>query len=173
MLKDLTYPTQWKNVWEIADSSKLTTFKPITFIDCPRQYHYNKQKGGKRKMDIYLTNEEYFDLLVRGRKHLDSIKELEFEDSDHLGDKYTVSNCGLCNDSLTTKDIALFPKNFPHRTTMKYRKPHHKCPLDEKKERSSQGCFYSCLGFNKKVKTVNDVKVLFDERIEELSKTAS
>lgn len=72
--------------------------------------------------NIYLTDEQYLSLLIRQRDRITHIKEASGEDSTHSGDKYTVTNVGLCDELLTTKDTALWPEDFPQRKSMKYRK---------------------------------------------------
>lgn len=70
-------------------------------------------------------------------------------DSTEIGNKYTESNCGMCNDNFTDEDMALFPDQYPSRKTMKYRAENHKCPFDERKIGDfSMGCFYDCYIFN-------------------------
>lgn len=104
--------------------------------------------------DIYLTDEQYLKLL-------DKVKDLVIRedsyfvfDSTTIGDKYTTSNIGLCNEELTDLDTALFPNEFKNynRKCMKYKKEHHLCPFDnrikliETKETTNMlnGCYYTC-----------------------------
>lgn len=117
---------------------------------------------------IYLTDAQYLDLLKRARAHLDTIDEAYGYDSTVPGCKFTDSNIGLCNDSLTTLEIAMWPEDFPTRPTMKYRKERHKCPLDWRTGSGSDGCFYTCLHFRRGLKDLDKIKALYDQRIKEV-----
>ncbi len=131
------------------------------------------------KKVIHLTDEQYLDLLKRIRKTLDSITEVIAEDSTLIGNKYTEANVGLCTDKFTTRETALWPKQFdtigkvkydhPHMHSMKYRRTHHRCPLDNRRRPDINGCFYTCLLFQSKFKTpsIQEVKNLYDELIKE------
>jgi len=123
---------------------------------------------------IHLTDEQYTFILKKARKNLDKIKKIKMEDSTEIGNKYTISNVGLCNDRLTTRDTALLPAEFPRTRWMLYRGMSHKCPLDGRQKPCDVqgwggGCFYDCLLFNKKVKTISEIKELYDKRIREIS----
>ena len=93
-------------------------------------------------------------------------------DDTTVGDKSTATNVGLCDDSLTTKSTALFPKDFPRRRDMKYLQNLHKCPLDTREVSNEwrSGCFYTCRFFNRKLKDVDEIKRLYDELISKLLK---
>jgi len=119
-----------------------------------------------KERNIHLTDEQYLELLKRARKHLDSVKKVESDDCTMPGNKYTDTNVGLCNDFLTTLDIAMWPDEFPHsRRTMKYRGTHHKCPLDTRPRtrKSQNGCFYTCRIFKGGLKDLKTIKKLYDE----------
>lgn len=100
-----------------------------------------------------LTDEQYEDLL---RKMLETVTSLNFEptcvDSTDIGDKYTRSNCGLCNDEYTTIETAMWPDQFPQRKTMKYRGRNHKCPYDMRESviHWEWSCFFKCRLFQGK-----------------------
>jgi len=119
--------------------------------------------------DNYLTDEQYLDLLRRARKRLDLVKDVWCEDSVDVGFKHTKSNVGLCNNGLTTKGIALFPREFPGRREMKYRGWKHKCPLDGRKKVDflgwGFGCFFGCLLFKSHLGDLGVIKRLYDEQI--------
>ena len=140
-----------------------------------------KEKG-KRKMErsLYLTDEQYLELLKRIRKDLDKIESIFVEDS-------TV-NVGLCagvlsksgnwyKDKYVTLETALWPEAFkkigkvqcenPQMFKMKYRGDGHSCPLDERKG-ATDGCFYHCRAFKNRKLGVEEVKRLYDERIREV-----
>jgi len=101
---------------------------------------------------IQLTDEQYQRVL---RKIETTIAQDDFKvscfDSTFPGDKYTESNCGFCNDEYTDRDMALFPKQFPERKSMKYRQKNHKCPFDERNAPNvigwGCGCFGKCYLF--------------------------
>lgn len=127
---------------------------------------------GEVDLKLHLSDQEYLELLKRGRKFLDKLKRISGYDSTAIGNKFTECDGGLGNDLLTTKDIAMWPEDFPHRRSMKYRQEHHKCPLDMRpvSREFRSGCFYTCMIFSKKVKTptVEEAKKLYDKRIEEV-----
>lgn len=118
---------------------------------------------------MYLTDKQYYDLLKRARKSLDNIDRVSGYDCTVVGNKSTDTNIGLCDDSLTTKEIAKFPQYFPHNKALKYRKKHHKCPLDWRKEPEEFGCFYKCLFFQKGLKDLEKIKELYDESLKPLT----
>lgn len=125
-------------------------------------------------MDIYLTDSEYLNLLKRARQRLDQVKEIRCEDSTEIGFKHTLSNVGLCDDGLTTKEIALFPKEFPKRCSMKYQGRNHKCPLDGRKKSGilgwGNGCFFKCLLFQGHLNDIKEIKRLYDKRISDFER---
>jgi len=118
--------------------------------------------------ELYLTDEQYLRLLVKVKE---TVNKPDFEvhrfDSTFPGDKYTESNCGLCNDEFCELDMALFPEQFPERKTTKYREQWHKCPFDTRPMTSEfkSGCFYTCYLFDKQYGE-HDVE-LMKEMIEE------
>lgn len=95
--------------------------------------------------DMYLTEEQYLSIL---RKIKETISEEGFTvycwNSTTVGNKFTESNCGFCNDAYIDKDMALFPHQFPERKTMKYRGENHKCPFDARKKPGILGWGYGC-----------------------------
>jgi hypothetical protein len=118
-------------------------------------------------MSINLTNKQYIELLERAFLHLNTVKTVSKEDSITTGSKHTASNVGLCNDNLTTREIALFPDEWPKRKAMKYTRKRHKCPLDNRsnKENLVNGCFYTCGLFKDNLNSIEDIKKRFKEQI--------
>lgn len=99
--------------------------------------------------NIYLTDEQYRALLLKIRETLSSSDfKVSCFDSTVIGNKYAVSNCGLCNKEYTEPETALFPEEFPERNSMKYLRLNHHCPFDLRKQASSWGCFFSCYLFS-------------------------
>ena len=102
--------------------------------------------------DLYLTDTQYLKILKKIKETVDQENfRPNYFDSTFTGDKYTESNCGLCNDNFTDKETALFPEAFPNRKSMKYSLAHHKCPFDQRNQPTdSKGCFYYCYLFQNK-----------------------
>lgn len=113
---------------------------------------------------MYLTNEQYLEILNVIEKELNKNINPNIFDNDTIGNKYTNSNIGFCNDNFTTYETALFPDDFLkfNRKTLKYRLKPHACPFDnrvrnlyEKEEDTSinlgSGCFYTCCLNNNKL----------------------
>ena len=119
--------------------------------------------------NLYLTDKQFLELLVRARARLEDVDKVSFYDSTMPGNKYTESNVGLCDDSLTTIDIAMWPEAFPSRNSMKYRMNKHLCPLDTREKHDGNGCFYTCILFKRGMKDLKQIKRAFDKMIKELS----
>ena len=116
--------------------------------------------------DLYFTDKQYLELLIRARKLLDRVDKVSCYDSTEIGNKYTESNVGLCNDEkLCTKEVALFPKEWPQRKDLKYLGNEQLCPLDSKVKYNGQGCFYKCLIFQKGFKDIKKIKRLYEKKI--------
>lgn len=117
--------------------------------------------------DLYITDMEYLQLL---QKIKEVVNKPDFKptwyDSTTMGDKYTETNCGLCNDNFTTKDTAMFPDQFPQRKDMKYAKSEHKCPFDFRKKVGWNGCFYTCWFFKRGLTNLTKIRQLVDEQIQ-------
>ena len=103
--------------------------------------------------DLYLNDEQYNRLLTKVEELIPQFNSFLVVDSTTLGNKYTTSNVGLCNDELTEIDMALFPELFEKgRKVMKYRMPHQICPFDsrlskienDKRTNMVNGCYYTC-----------------------------
>lgn len=105
--------------------------------------------------DLYLTDAQYVEMLRRMRQIVSAPNWVGTGHDDTTpGDKSTTTNGGLCADRLyATPETVMFPSQFPHRTSLKYRREEHLCPLDERmtdpKKRGmngggSWGCFYTC-----------------------------
>lgn len=121
----------------------------------------------EERAKLYLSDAEYIKLL---EKVAEKVNEPGFEpkffDSTETGDKYTTSNCGLCNDMdddgpWSTPENVLFPGQFPRRRSFKYRLDHQLCPFDErtaedmKTQKGWNGCFYTCYLFKDRLVLVN------------------
>lgn len=121
------------------------------------------------KVEIFLTESQYLDLLVKGRKNLNRIDKVEGHCDTTYGNKSTETNIGLCNTELTTQETAFYPKAFPHRKDMKYRRSDHKCPLDNRDEKPdygwNRGCYWYCLFFQHNMKNIRKIKGLYDMQI--------
>ena len=122
---------------------------------------------------IYLTDEQYYSILLKIKETVNAPDfAVRCVDSTTIGDKYTWSNCGFCNDNFTEEETALFPDQFPGRKSMKYRLENHKCPFDLRRKPGilgwGSGCFYRCYVFSHRGKRDWDLdymKALVDETI--------
>jgi len=140
--------------------------------------------------DMYLTDKQYLELLIRIRADLDKIEKVEVEDCTDIGYKHTTVNVGVCasvpmkglgwsKDKYTTLETAKWPEAFktigkvkysyPQQFAMKYRGNDHKCPLDGRHKADGlgfgYGCFYRCRAFNEKSITLKEIKELYDKAI--------
>ncbi len=107
--------------------------------------------------NLELTNKQYYNLLLKIRNTVDDLNFKPYcYDSITIGDKFTKSNCGLCNEDYTELETALFPDDFKKygRKSRKYRKKNHKCPFDLRFGTDGKdftdygwGCFYHCFLF--------------------------
>ena len=143
--------------------------------------------------NLHLTDQQYLDLLKAVRADLDRMKpgDVEYDDCTMIGNKYTISNVGLCTaddeegwsrDRHLTRETAMWPEDFdtigeseypyPQQFTRKYRKAKHTCPLEIKKKRSMSGCFYRCRLFSKKSRKprLQEIKKMYDQRIKEVER---
>ena len=120
--------------------------------------------------DIYLTNKEYHQLLLLAQENLNKIETVTGEDSTSIGNKYTITNIGLCNDEIVPKELSMFPEDYPRRKGSKYRLSNHKCPLDKREHLDdlSNGCFYSCRFFQDSLRDIKVIQKLYKECIEEI-----
>jgi hypothetical protein len=114
--------------------------------------------------EIYLSDEQYRKILWKIKDVVDTPRfSPTCFDSTALGDKYTESNCGLCNDGFTDEETALFPSKFPERREMKYRLGNHRCPFDMREIPGllgwGNGCFSGCYLF-KNTRVGYDVELM-------------
>jgi len=81
---------------------------------------------------MHLSYKQWLDLLYKIKKVVSKRGfKAKGEDSTSTGNKYTTSNCGLCNDNFSTKETALWPEHFEEgRITLKYLEEYQKCPFD-------------------------------------------
>ena len=99
-------------------------------------------------MSNYLTNKQYLVVLGRIREKIANLtEEVWGYDDTTIGSKHTECNVGLCGDDpdVYTREMNLFPEQYPQRISPKHRGDKHYCPLS--KEHKSWGCFYDCLYF--------------------------
>lgn len=119
--------------------------------------------------DLYLTDKQYLVVLRRVRKRIaESTEEVTGYDDTTVGSKHTHCEAGLCCDDpkVYTKEMNLFPDQYPGRVSDKYRKEEHYCPLAGRK--NSSGCFYGCLFFKEHLTDKKKILALYDQRIIEL-----
>ncbi len=147
-------------------------------------------------MQIALTDKQYSDILQMIKK---TVEAPDFKpncyDSDMIGDKYTESNCGFCNDNYATEETAS-GRGYRTKYYLKDHRKNHPCPFDlrpeymfhniykkgkvikTKKEKTdySFGCFYNCFIFgegklfkklNKESTDVEYIRYLVRETIKE------
>lgn len=112
--------------------------------------------------ELYLTNNQYLNILDMIENKLNNKTNISICDSNTIGDKYTSSNIGLCNDEFTTLRTALFLEDFKKygRNDMKYRLDNHACPFDNRIREPykkhglmslGRGCYYTCSLKNNKL----------------------
>lgn len=121
--------------------------------------------------DLYLTDKQYLVVLRRVRKRIaESTEEVTGYDDTTVGCKHTYCSVGLCCDDpkVYTKEMNLFPEQYPGRVSDKYRKDEHFCPLSGKGV--SSGCFYNCLFFKRHLVDRGTILELYDNRIREVEK---
>ncbi len=123
--------------------------------------------------NLYLTDKQYQSILLKIKK---TVEQNNFQyncvDSTSIGDKYTKSNCGFCNNDFTEKDTALFPEQYPERKSMKYRLANHKCPFDMRTPDNldmgyGNGCFCRCYLFHTRKINITTIKKLVNDTINE------
>lgn len=119
---------------------------------------------------IRLTHEQYSRILLKIKEAVDQPGfRPAFYDSTTVGDKYTTSNCGFCNDEFTDEETSLWPDQFPKRKSMKYREDDQRCPFDTRKEAPSGyawGCFYHCYLFQGKSHSVEEIRRMVREAVD-------
>jgi len=121
-----------------------------------------------RYRESHLTDDEYLSLLKKLRNSLESNPEIIGYDCTAVGCKNSECNIGLCNEEFKIK---------PHR------RENHKCPLDSREglvkyqeicgsvfTGYDSGCFWHCKFFNKEKINIEQVKELYDKRIEKFEK---
>ena len=121
----------------------------------------------------YLNDKEYLIILKRMREKIANLTDEAWGyDDTTIGSKHTECNVGLCRDDpeVYTKEMNLFPDQYPERVSPKYRdecgKNKHYCPLSKKHK--SWGCFYDCLYFQDHLTDKTKILELYDKRIMEL-----
>lgn len=125
----------------------------------------------KRDNKLHLTKEQYIIVLKRVREKIANlIDEVRGYDDTTIGSKSTECNAGLCEDDfkIYTKEMNLWPEQYPQRVSPKYRYESEYCPLS--KTHSSSGCFYDCLFFQEHLTDKEKILELYDKRIAELER---
>jgi len=116
---------------------------------------------------LYLNNDEYREILA---KIVERVNQPDFkpwgEDSTMFGNKYTITNCGVCNDEFCTKENAMFPDQWPQRKHKKYTRGSQLCPFDMDGSMGSLGCFYRCYIFQAKTPDVKLIRQLAQQCLE-------
>lgn len=132
-----------------------------------------KYKIGMRSKHRHISDEQYKEMLdkIEVIVNKDGFRP-DYYDSTEIGDKYTISNCGLCADNvLVTLENTTFPRDYlvRGRNSMRDREKHHQCPFDYRKisESDWNGCFYTCCFFQKGLHDVDKIKHLVQARIEQ------
>lgn len=127
--------------------------------------------------DIYMSDRHYRQALENLKGVIEKGQQLDKEDSDEVGNKYTTCSWGLCAENKEvwpTPEMHLWPDQFRKsgRIAPKYRKTHQLCPLDTREcdGDNFNGCFYTCLAFKRKgTLTKESVLELIEKRIKEIS----
>ncbi len=104
------------------------------------------------RREIHLNDEQYRRILIKIRNvvNADGFASTCY-DSTEMGNKFTESNCGFCNEEFTELDTAYWPDRFPQDTSMKHTRKDQKCPFDilpTPKRFISCGCYYTCFIFH-------------------------
>jgi hypothetical protein len=124
-----------------------------------------------RQKQIYLSDSQYINALKRLRVIINRDNKPTGFDSTDIGAKDTQCTWGLCRHDKVLwpepKDY-LWPEDV-NRVVPKYRRSHHKCPLDQCFEAKSGGCFYTCAFFQKGRPVKAEVLKRIDQLIQELS----
>lgn len=126
-------------------------------------------KGGMMDSTLYLSNKEYLIVLKRVREKIaNRVTEARGYDDTTMGSKNTECNVGLCEDDpkIYTKEMNLWPDQYPARVSPKYTRDKQYCPLS--KGHKTNGCFYSCLFFKDGLTDKKKILELYDERIAEV-----
>ncbi len=122
-------------------------------------------------MSLYLSKERYLAALIRVRGLIASgLKFIAYDDTT-IGSKNTECSWGLCSESKKTwpdPEDHLWPKQFVEtgRSAPKYLQDKHQCPFDRREKSDGNGCFYSCLYFQHRIKpTREEALALYDRKI--------
>lgn len=97
-----------------------------------------------------LTIGQYLGALERIRGRIANGIPVGLDDSNFIGDKYTHCAWGVCTDSKEVWDkpeLHTWPMEFIEDGRVAPLTHPSKCPLDGRKGKSMQGCFYECLAF--------------------------
>jgi len=117
-----------------------------------------------RRMTVYgssinpvMGEGRWQDALRRMRDFIAAGSQLECEDSDEVGNKYTHCSWGMCSEAISQwpeADDHVFPDEFIERARVAPRDSPGGCPLDtsvEKPDWEHYGCFFRCLAFGEKI----------------------
>jgi hypothetical protein len=112
----------------------------------------------RAERDIEMTDEAYLKALLRLRERIEKCNLVYFDD-DTIGSKDTQCTWGLCcasKEQWPDPEDHLWPDQFikEGRVAPKYRKPYQVCPMDTRPVPNREaprrnGCFYTCLFFQK------------------------
>lgn len=129
--------------------------------------------------DIYLTDKQYVEILYKIKEIVNRSDFKPFcRDCTEIGNKFTVSNCGFCNENFTTKETALFPDEFPARKSMKYRRKNQICPFDQRIFNMKKdgfydiGCYYHCYLFKTEEPNIDKMKKMVNMALKIADTTA-
>ena len=134
----------------------------------------NIKKYQEEHTELYLTKKEYLIVLKKVRAKIAKMEKSGEKawgyDDTTIGQKNTECNVGLCHDDpeIFTKEMNLWPEQYPERVAPKYLQDKHYCPLS--KVHHSDGCFYKCRFFKDKLEDLGAILALYDQRIAELKR---
>lgn len=112
--------------------------------------------------DIQLPKHRYVAALRRQLKRIEAGVPLQYYDDNTVGSKSMSVSWGLCCEDKAAwpdKEDHLWPDQFEKhgRVAPRYLKAGHTCPFDARGvgNKELNGCFYTCMIFQKKYKTPN------------------
>jgi len=118
---------------------------------------YKTRNGAHPSIKINVLNklphDRYVAALQRLRDAIADGRPLDAYDDTTPGDKSTSCSWGLCHDSADTWPDAqdhIFPVDFERRGRISHLEAPGLCPMDTRKEKTGNGCFWSCRVFKAK-----------------------
>lgn len=101
-----------------------------------------------------MTNEQYLWALVTIQERIKDGLRLSAYDCTATGNKHTYCSWGFHEDGDAPDDIpGMWPIGMPRR------QDHQACPLDKDSSRGRSGCFYRCLGFQRRPGLTKEVAI--------------